>query len=74
MECVFTMSTEFKPSPEQLDIMRHTRDRAAGGFYCGDSEAMRELVANDLMQFAGTKPFVPDKYFTLTRKGRSFLS
>lgn len=54
---------------EQFDILEHTRDRAAGHLYCGDSKAMTELVAAGLMEFAGRKSFVPDSYFTLTRKG-----
>lgn len=58
---------------EHIDIMEHTRDRAAGGFYCGDSSAMQELVAEGLMVSAGRKSFVPDPYFQLTRKGREVL-
>lgn len=58
---------------EHIEIMRHTRDRAAGGFYCGDSREMQELVAEGLMTFAGRKSFVPDPYFQLTEKGREAL-
>jgi hypothetical protein len=60
-------------SKNHIDIMQHTRDRAAGGFYCGDSKEMQELVTAGLMEFAGMKSFVPDKYFKLTRAGREAL-
>ncbi len=58
---------------EHISIMKHTRDRAAGGYYCGDSPQMRELVADGMMYFAGRKSFVPDPYFALTNKGREAL-
>jgi hypothetical protein len=29
-----------KISKEQYEIMNHTKRRAAGGFYCGDSKAI----------------------------------
>jgi len=54
--------------------MEHTRDHAAGGFYCGGSAEMRELVAAGYMESAGRKSFVPDEYFKLTSKGRQRLS
>lgn len=57
----------------QIDILEHTRDRAAGGFYCGDSEDMRALVALGLMESAGKKSFVPDEYFKMTRAGSTAL-
>lgn len=57
----------------QREILDHTAHRATGGYYCGDSEDMKELVRLELMVFVGTKPFVPDKYFTLTGKGREAL-
>jgi hypothetical protein len=60
-------------SNEHLEIMRHTRDRAAGGFYCGDSAEMQELVAAGLMESAGRKSFVPSEYFRLTAAGRASL-
>ena len=62
-----------KLSPLHIDIMRHTRDRAAGGFYCGDSPEMQELVAWGLMESAGRKSFVPEEYFRLTHNGRVAL-
>lgn len=58
---------------EHIDIMEHTRDRAAGGLYCGDSPEMQELVAAGLMTEAGRKSFVPEPYFQLTGKGRVAL-
>lgn len=62
-----------KLTKEHIDIMEHTRDRAAQGFYCGDSPEMQELVAAGLMAEAGRKSFVPDPYFTITRNGREAL-
>jgi hypothetical protein len=62
-----------KLTKEHIEIMRHTRDRAAGGYYCGDSPAMQELVAEGLMSYAGRKSFVPDPYFQLSQKGREAL-
>lgn len=57
----------------QQEILEHTAYRAAGGFYCGDSDDMQELVRLGLMVSAGRKPFVPDEYFKLTSKGREVL-
>jgi hypothetical protein len=57
-----------------IDILKHTRDRAAGGFYCGDSPEMQELVAGGYMAYAGRKSFVPDPYFRLTGKGMAALA
>lgn len=62
-----------KLTPIHLDILLHTKNGAAQGFYCGDSPAMQELVAAGLMEYAGRKSFVPDLYFSLTRKGRETL-
>jgi hypothetical protein len=58
---------------EQLAILDHTVNRAAGGLYCGDSPEMRELVSHRLMVSAGRKSFVPDEYFKITDKGRDAL-
>ncbi len=63
-----------KLNKEQLAILDHTVHRAPGGFYCGDSSDMQELVTNGLMKFAGFKPGVFDKYFKITSKGRDHLS
>ncbi len=57
----------------QREILDHTAYRAAGNFYCGDSDDMQELVRLGLMTPAGKKPFVPDEYFTLTGAGRKVL-
>ena len=62
-----------KLTKEHISIMEHTRDRAAGGLYCGDSPQMQELVTEGLMACAGRKSFVPDPYFQLTSKGREAL-
>lgn len=58
---------------EHKDILEHTAHRAAGGFFGGDSPAMRELVTAGLMVSAGRKSFVPDEYFRITGKGREAL-
>lgn len=58
---------------EQISILRHTRDRAAGGRYCGDSPAMQALVAVGLMESLGRVSWVPDEYFGLTAAGRRML-
>lgn len=63
-----------KLTKEHIEIMEHTRDRAAQGYFCGDSPAMQELVTEGLMAFAGRKSFVPDPYFRLTEKGRDSLT
>jgi hypothetical protein len=41
--------TRMKFTPKHIEILKHTRDRAAGGFFCGDSPEMQELVAEGLM-------------------------
>ncbi len=58
---------------EQISILRHTRDRAANGNYCGDSEDMQALVDAGLMEFAGRVPGVPDDYFRMTPAGKRML-
>lgn len=60
-------------SKNQVEILEHTAHRAAGGFYCGDSQDMQSLVNSGLMTFAGRKNFVPDPYFRLTEAGREAL-
>lgn len=57
-------------SREQFEILDHTINRASCGLFCGDSQAMRELVAAGLMECAGRKSFVPDPYFRITAYGR----
>lgn len=58
---------------EQISIMDHVIHHAAGGFYCGTSPDMRELVNLGFMESAGRKSFVPDEYFKITRAGRAAL-
>lgn len=58
---------------EHIEIMKHTRDGAANGLFCGDSEEMRELVEAGLMEYTGRLAWVPDKYFKLTKKGQFFF-
>jgi hypothetical protein len=54
-------------TPEHIEILKHTRDRAAGGYYCGDSVHMQQLVESGLMAYAGRKSFVHDPYFEITQ-------
>jgi len=55
---------------EQKAILEHT---IKNNMYCGNSEDMEILCANGLMEFAGTKTFVPDPYFRITPKGKDIL-
>lgn len=55
---------------EQMEILKHTLKNS---YYCGDSVNMRDLCKQGLMKFAGTKSFVPDKYFSITEKGKHLL-
>ncbi len=57
----------------QADILEHIAQRAAGGFFCGDSPDMQVLVKLNLMYSAGRKVGVPDEYFQLSPKGLSFV-
>jgi len=57
----------------QREILNHTAYNAAGGFYCGDSKDMQELVRLGLMVSAGKKSFCPDEYFELTHAGHEAL-
>ena len=59
---------------EQLSILEHTAYRAANGLFCGDSPDMQILVMAGWMQFAGTRPFVPDGYYRITDSGRAALN
>lgn len=58
---------------QQIEILRHTLHRAAGGLFCGGGPDMDALVAAGLMESAGRKSFVPDEYFRITSAGRSAL-
>ena len=62
-----------KLNKEQIEILNHAAYKAANGFYCGDSPDMRQLVMEGLMVSAGRKSFVPDEYFSITKKGREIL-
>lgn len=62
-----------KLTSQQRDILYHTEHRAAGGFYCGGGAVMDTLVEAGLMEYAGKKSFVPDKYYKITSKGRAAL-
>jgi hypothetical protein len=58
---------------EQVSILEHTANRAAGGRYCGDSPAMQGLVAAGLMESLGRTSWCPDEFFGLTPAGRQRL-
>lgn len=58
-------------SKKQKEILSHTINRAAGGRYCGGSEAMDELVDIGLMKYVGTPAWCPDKFYSITEKGRA---
>lgn len=58
---------------EQIEILKHTRTRAAGGLYCGDSPDMQALVSRGLMESVGRKAFVPHEYFRLTDAGKKLV-
>jgi len=55
---------------EQLEILRHTANAAAGGLFCGEGPDLDGLAELGLMELAGRKGFVPDPYWRLTDKGR----
>lgn len=57
-------------SQSQLGILDHTLHCASLGLFCGDSLAMRELVAAGLMESAGRVAWCPDEYFRITAAGR----
>ncbi len=69
-----TGENKMKISKEQVEILKHTRDRAANRLYCGDSPDMQELIELGYMRLAGRKSFVPDEYFTISRKGLELIS
>lgn len=58
---------------EEIAILDHTVNRAAGGRYCGDSDDMDILVDKGLMKCVGTVAWCPDKFYTITEEGRSIL-
>ena len=62
-----------KLNQEQIEILKHTTNRAANGLYCGNSPDMQELVKSGLMVSAGFKSFVPDEYFQITKQGKQEL-
>ena len=65
--------SNFSPTRVQVVILLHTRERAAGGLYCGSGPELEQLVAEGLMELVGFKSFVPDGYYRLTTKGRHAL-
>lgn len=65
-------------SPEltatQVEILKHTLYRAAGGRYCGDSPDMQALVAAGYMRSIGKASWCPDEYFVMTVAGNAALA
>lgn len=61
-----------KLTKTQIDILDHTRNRAANNLFCGDSADMQCLIRMGLMYNAGIKSFCPDEFFALTEKGRRY--
>lgn len=59
---------------EQFEILDHTANRAAGGRFCGGSDAMNELVADGLMQSIGKASWCPDEFYAMTVKGAAAYS
>ena len=57
----------------QIDILDHTVNRAAGGRYCGGGKDMESLVEIGLMKYIGTPEWCPDKFYAITEAGRDAL-
>lgn len=55
----------------QLETLRHTQRNQ---LFCGEDRNVLDCVAMGLMEFAGRKSFVPDRYFRLTDAGRQALA
>lgn len=51
---------------EHIEILKHTQRNE---FFCGGSKEMDELCELKMMKYAFKKPFVPDKYYRITRHG-----
>ena len=60
-------------SKEELWILEHSVDRAAGGRFCGDSPAMESLVGKKMMAILGRTAWCPDVFFGITMIGRQAL-
>lgn len=60
-------------SLEERAILIHTRERDPDGRHCGDSEAIRRLVALRLMKSLGRGSWIPEEYFRLTTAGNLLL-
>ena len=73
IELIETVSTA-KIFPEHMDILNHTRHRAANRMYCGDSKEMQDLIKLGFMKHAGEKYYVPEPYFTITKEGTKYLN
>lgn len=61
-----------KLSNEHLGILKHTI--SGNRLFCGNSKEMEELCKEGLMESVGKKSFVPEEYFTITRKGIEVLN
>ena len=56
-----------------MDILDHTKNRAAGGSFYGDSADMQELVKLGLMYNKGKSAFCSDEIFGMTEAGQKAL-
>lgn len=55
---------------EHIEILKHTEKNR---LFCGDSEEMQDLCRLKMIEYAGSKPFVPEPYFRLMPDGKSTL-
>ena len=62
-----------KLNKEQIAILKFTENKV-DYLYCGNSLDMQILLNLKLMRYAGKLPYVPDSYFTITKKGREILN
>lgn len=66
-------STAYALTASMIEILDHTKNRAARGLYCGGSETMDRLCEMKLMAYAGKTEWCPDKYYRITEAGRAAL-
>lgn len=59
-----------KLNKEQIAILEHTNKNE---IYCGGSKDMIILCEKGLMELAGSKVYVPDAYYRITRKGKELI-
>ena len=62
-----------KLTKNQISILDHTKKRAADRKFFGDSKDMQVLVKLGLMKYLGKVSFCPDKIFTITEEGLTWI-